>query len=60
MNIYPNEKGKVVDYPFPEGLTITSKIVGGCNNANYDYKGEVTHEGGYLLGTAHSDNHSSS
>ena len=54
MNIYPNEKGKVVDYSFPEGLTITSKIVGGCNNANYDYKGEVTHEGGYLLGTAHS------
>ena len=55
MNIYPDEKGKVVDYPFPEGLTITSKIVGGCNNANYDYKGEVTHEGGYLLGTAHSE-----
>lgn len=55
MNIYPNEKGKVVDYIFPEGLTITSKIVGGCNNANYDYKGEVTHEGGYLLGTAHSE-----
>lgn len=55
MNIYPNAKGKVVDYTFPEGLTITSKIVGGCNNANYDYKGEVTHEGGYLLGTAHSE-----
>ena len=55
MNIYPNEKGKVVDYTYPEGLTITSKIVGGCNNANYDYKGEVTHEGGYLLGTAHSE-----
>lgn len=55
MNINPNAKGKVVDYTFPEGLTITSKIVGGCNNANYDYKGEVTHEGGYLLGTAHSE-----
>lgn len=55
MNIYPNETGKVVDYEFPVGLTITSKIVGGCNNANYDYKGEVTHEGGYLLGTAHSE-----
>ena len=55
MNIYPDKKGKVVDYEFPEGLTITSKIVGGCNNANYDYKGEVTHEGGYLLGTAHSE-----
>ena len=55
MNIYPDENGKVVDYTFPENLTITSKIVGGCNNANYDYKGEVTHEGGYLLGTAHSE-----
>ena len=54
MNIYPNANGKVVDYDFPEGLTITSKIVGGCNNANYDYKGQVTHEGGYLLGLAHS------
>ena len=55
MNIYPDEKGKVVDYTFLEDLIITSKIVGGCNNANYDYKGEVTHEGGYLLGTAHSE-----
>ena len=54
MNIYPNKTGNVVDYEFPEELTITSKIVGGCNNANYDYKGLVTHEGGYLLGTAHS------
>ena len=54
MNIYPDENGKVVDYIFPKGLTITEKIVGGCNNANYDYKGLVTHEGGYLLGTAHS------
>ena len=54
MNIYPNKTGNVVDYEFPEELTITSKIVGGCNNANYDYKGQVTHEGGYLLGTAHS------
>lgn len=55
MNIYPDATGKVVNYEFPEELTITSKIVGGCNNANYDYKGEVTHEGGYLLGTAHSE-----
>lgn len=55
MNIYPNANGKVVAYEFPEGLTITGKIVGGCNNANYDYKGKVTHEGGYLLGTAHSE-----
>lgn len=54
MNIYPDATGNVVDYEFPEELTITSKIVGGCNNANYDYKGEVTHEGGYLLGLAHS------
>lgn len=54
MNIYPDKTGKVVDYEFPEGLTITSKIVGGCNNANYDYKGQVTHEGGYLLGLTHS------
>lgn len=55
MNIYPDATRKVVDYEFPVGLTITSKIVGGCNNANYDYKGEVTHEGGYLLGTIHSE-----
>ena len=55
MNIYPDKTGNVVDYEFPEELTITSKIVGGCNNANYDYKGLVTHEGGYLLGTAHSE-----
>lgn len=54
MNIYPNDKGNVVDYTFPKGLTITEKIVGGCNNANYDYNGQVTHEGGYLLGQAHS------
>lgn len=54
MNIYPEAEGKVVDYTFPKGLTITEKIVGGCNNANYDYNGQVTHEGGYLLGQAHS------
>ena len=56
MNIYPDATGKVVNYTFPKGLTITSKIVGGCNNANYDYKGQVSHEGGYLLGLAHSTN----
>lgn len=50
MNIYPNAKGNVINYIFPEGLTITDKIVGGCNNANYNYKGLVNHEGGYLLG----------
>ena len=54
MNIYPEADGNVVDYTFPKGLTITEKIVGGCNNANYDYNnGQVTHEGGYLLGLAH-------
>lgn len=50
MNIYPNARGNVINYIFPEGLTITDKIVGGCNNANYNYKGLVNHEGGYLLG----------
>ena len=61
MNVMPltaadNDRkiGNVVDYVFPEGLTITEKIVGGCNNANYDYKGKAFHEGGYLLGIAHS------
>ena len=55
MNIYPNARGNVINYIFPEGLTITDKIVGGCNNANYNYKGLVNHEGGYLLGIAHSE-----
>ena len=55
MNIYPNAGGNVINYIFPEGLTITDKIVGGCNNANYNYKGLVNHEGGYLLGIAHSE-----
>lgn len=54
MNIYPNASGNVINYIFPEGLTITDKIVGGCNNANYNYKGLVSHEGGYLLGRAYS------
>lgn len=55
MNIYPDAEGKVVDYPFPAELTITEKIVGGCNNANYeDETLGVSHEGGYLLGIAHS------
>ena len=56
MNIYPNPnaKGNVINYIFPEGLTITDKIVGGCNNANFNYKGLVNHEGGYLLGRAYS------
>lgn len=54
MNIYPNAGGNVINYIFPEGLTITDKIVGGCNNANYNYKGLVNHEGGYLLGRTYS------
>ena len=60
MNVYPltasessDKAGNVVEYTFPAGLTITDKIVGGCNNANYDYKGRVSHEGGYLLGEIH-------
>ena len=56
MNIYPDANGNVINYIFPAGLTITDKIVGGCNNANYNYKGQVNHEGGYLLGRAHSTN----
>lgn len=45
---------------FPEGLTITDKIVGGCNNANYqkDIYDPVSmtvqtldHTGGFLLGS---------
>ena len=62
MNIYPategKKKGNVFEYTFPEGLTITDKIVGGCNNANYEWKSgdkRVRHEGGYLLGLAKSN-----
>ena len=61
MNIYPqttgDKAGNVFEYIFPEGLTITDKIVGGCNNANYEWKSgedKVYHEGGYLLGLAKS------
>lgn len=57
MNIYPDAEGNVVDYEFPAGLTITEKIVGGCNRANLDEEElvGVSHEGGYLLGIAHSE-----
>ena len=55
MNVYPNSVGNVVEYTFPTGLVITDKIVGGCNNANYNYKDLVTHEGGYLLGNTLSE-----
>ena len=54
MNVYPDTEGKAFNYTFPAGLTITEKIIGGCNNANYEYKGKVSHEGGYLLGNVHS------
>lgn len=47
--------GNVLEYTFPAGLTITEKIVAGCNNTNYNYKGKASHEGGYLLGLAHSE-----
>lgn len=59
MNVYPIEsgvnEGKVVDVHFPAGLTVTGHIIGGCNNANYEfyntYSGKITsHTGGYLLG----------
>lgn len=44
-----------VSLVFPQGLTITDKIVGGCNDANYQMgvgSGNVTeHIGGYLYGT---------
>lgn len=53
MDVTPETNGKVVDYLFPEGLTITDKIVGGCNNANFTRTDlGVVHEGGYLLGKA--------
>lgn len=58
MNVMPKTSGKignVLEYTFPEGLTITDKIVGGCNNTNYDYKGNAKHRGGYLLGDADSE-----
>lgn len=58
MNVMPKTSGKignVLEYTFPEGLTITDKIVGGCNNTNYDYKGKAKHRGGYLLGDADSE-----
>ncbi len=58
MNVLPKTSGKignVLEYTFPEGLTITDKIVGGCNNTNYDYKGKAKHMGGYLLGDADSE-----
>ncbi|MBQ0072818.1 MAG: hypothetical protein KBT34_01345 [Prevotella sp.] len=43
------ETGQIINYQFPSGLTITNRIVGGCNEANYTL-GKVTHVGGYLLG----------
>lgn len=63
MNVYPatngDKEGNVLDYLFPEGLTITDKIIGGCNNANYEWfntekNAKINHVGGYLLGQGHS------
>ena len=56
MDVMPDENGNAVNIEFPEGLTITDKIVGGCYNANYDKNNTITvnHVGGYLLGTTHS------
>lgn len=63
MNVYPSEdrdnRGNVVDITFPENLVITGHIIGGCNNANYDWPHEnqiTKHVGGYLLGERKSEN----
>ena len=52
MDVVPNADGNAVKVEFPEGLTITDKIVGGCYNANYVKNNTITvdHVGGYLLG----------
>ena len=52
MDVVPNADGNAVKVEFPEGLTITDKIVGGCYNANYVKNKTITvdHVGGYLLG----------
>ncbi len=64
MNVYPAEtganKGNVVDIKFPTGLEITKHIIGGCNNANYEWHNSATgnvtkHTGGYLLGERKSE-----
>ena len=65
MNVYPiasgDDAGKVVDIQFPEGLTVTGHIIGGCNIANYSWhnttSGKTTyHVGGYLLGERKGEN----
>ena len=52
MDVVPDNDGNAVRIEFPEGLTITDKIVGGCFNANYIQNKTITvdHVGGYLLG----------
>ncbi len=55
MNVTPADDGRIVNYEFPEGLTVTNRIVGGCNNANYTL-GKTTHVGGYLLGKRNTTN----
>ena len=56
MDVKPDQNGNAVNIEFPEGLTITDKIVGGCYNANYDKNNTITvnHVGGYLLGSPRS------
>lgn len=60
MNVYP-DAGNVVNIQFPEGLTVTGHIIGGCNIANYPWhntsSGKTTyHVGGYLLGERKGEN----
>ena len=57
MDVVPDANGNAVSVTFPEGLTITDKIVGGCYNANYVKNNtvKVNHVGGYLLGESRTD-----
>ena len=57
MDVVPDSHGNAVSVTFPEGLTITDKIVGGCYNANYVKNNtvKVNHVGGYLLGESRTD-----
>ena len=60
MNVYP-DAGNVVDIQFPEGLTVTGHIIGGCNRANYSWHNTSSdkttyHVGGYLLGERKGEN----
>lgn len=57
MDVVPDANGNAVSITFPEGLTITDKIVGGCYNANYVKNNtvKVDHVGGYLLGESRTE-----